>query len=251
MYKSNRDMSNRNRHQTNIGPLERAVSVGMGAAAAVTALRRRGVGRALSAAAAGYLVYRGISGRSRLYRLLGVSDSTVGTTVGACSQVTVQASQHEVFSFLRDLANLPRFSTLVEQAEPISAGRWRLRARMPWGAALSWEVRMTADEEDSRLAWCAVEGASLPSAAEVRLNRGPSGTEIHVDAWLGPPAAELVSPLLRRMDDSRPLRRAGLTPSQLLQQELRRLRQLLETGEITTVRGQSSGRAKAAGRIAT
>lgn len=245
------DKSSRNSRRTNIGPLERVLSVGVGAVVGVTALRRTGLGRALAGSAAGYLIYRGIRGHSRLYRMLGVSDSNVGATVGACSQVTVQAPLHETFAFLRDLENLPRFSTFIEQAELIFAGRWRLRASTPLGHELSWEVRVTADEEDSRLAWCAVEGAPLPSAAEVRLNRGPHGTEIHVDAWLTPPAADLVSPLVRRVEESRLLQRAGLTPSKLLQQELRRLRQLLETGEIATTKGQSSGRHERARSLAT
>jgi uncharacterized membrane protein len=230
------------RSRVNIGPLERALSITAAVVAGSSALKRRGVGRGVAAGLTAYLLYRGVSGRSRLYRRLGITGSEVGSTVGACSQVTVQRPLHEVYEYLSDPGNLPWFSTWVKHAEPLTNGFWRLLVDAGWEREASFDVRRTVADQDDTLAWCAVEGAALPSAAEVRLNEGPSGTEVHVDLWFVPPAAPLLAPILRGAEGSRPLQRAGLAPSQLLQQELRRLRQLLEAGEIATITGQSSGR---------
>jgi uncharacterized membrane protein len=174
----------------------------------------------------------------------------VGRTVSACSQITVQRPIGDVYRYLRDLGNAPTYSRLLAGAEPLGGGVWRCRARLPLTGISTWDVRLTADEEDRRIAWCALEGADLPSALVVRLTEAEEGTEIHADAWLAPPAHPMVTAALRAAERSRPLRRAGLTPSQLLQQELRRLRQVLETGETATTRGQSSGRARDAARRA-
>ena len=41
----------------------------------------------------------------------------------------------------------------------------------------------------------------------------------------------------------------GKEPGQMIKEELRRFKQLMETGEIATIDGQSSGRAENAARV--
>jgi uncharacterized membrane protein len=226
----------------NLSPLERGLSLALGAVAGTAALRRRPPAAILLGAAGALLIQRALTGHSFLYSALGVTGSEVGRTLSACSQITVQRPAGEVYGYLRDLGNLGDFSRLIERAEPLGGGMWRFGARLPLMGTIEWNVRPTADEQNRKLAWCAVEGAPLPSAVEVRLTERQGGTEIHVDAWLALPGPRLVAAALRGAERSRPLRRAGLTPSQVLQQELRRLRQVLEAGETATTRGQSSGR---------
>lgn len=228
--------------RVNVGPAERGLSVALGLAAGSAALRRRSVGSALLALAGGYLIYRGAGGHCPISRALGVTGSEVGRTVSACSQITVQRPIGEVYRFWREPVSVPEFSRYLEQVEPLGNELWRCWAHGPLGGRVAWDMRLTVDEENSRVAWCAVEGAALPSALEVRLSEGPAGTQVHVDTWLVPPAPSVVSAALRRSETSRPLRRAGLNPSELLEAELRRLRQYLETGETATTAGQSSGR---------
>ncbi|MEX2534989.1 MAG: YgaP-like transmembrane domain [Trueperaceae bacterium] len=232
--------------RVNLGPVERGVSLALGALAGTAAFRRRTPLSALLVAAGSYLVYRGVSGRCRLYRALGITGSEVGSTVSACSQITVQRPAEQVYQQLRDLTNFPRFSRFLEGAEKMGAEkvgdeRWRLQLRTPLGNEIELDVRQTADEENRRLAWCTVEGAPMPGALEMHLFEGKTGTEIHADAWLVPQSGTLVPSALRTADRSKLLRRAGLSPSEFLEQELRRLRQLLETGETATVKGQSAG----------
>lgn len=228
-------------------PLERAVSVALGTVAGLAGLRWRGpIGTAL-AAAGGYLVYRGLRGR----RLFGGSGSDLGHTVEACNQITIQRPLDEVRDFLSDPVNLMRFSRIIERVEPVGHDSWHCEASTPWGSTVGWlmsraspagQDERTAPDNGNTIAWCTTEDAPLPGAVLIRLNEGRNGTELHADAWFVPPAAEVVAPVLRRAENWRPLRRAGLTPSQRLQQELRLLRQLLEAGEVATISGQSSGR---------
>lgn len=227
----------------NVGPLERGMSLVLGALSIAASVRRRGRSSSLLASGGSYLIYRGLTGHCPLYRRLGVTGSDVGRTVSACSQLTIQRPAAEIQAYLRDLGNLPRFSHYIQGAESLGNGRWRLRARRPLGSDVVWEVGNTVDDE-RRLAWCSVEGAELPGAVEVTLEETAVGAEIHVDAWLVPPAPSVVSAVLRGAERSRPLRRAGMSPSRMLRQELRRLRQQLEARETATVQGQSSGRAE-------
>lgn len=230
------------RARTNVGSLERAISLAAGALLGAVALRGRAPASALLSGGAAYLLYRGVTGNCLVYRELGVAYSEVGQTVQAQSRITIQRRAHEVYAFLDDLANLPRFSRRVERATRLAPDRWRLTARTPLAGRIEWELRRTENEPGRRLAWCSLEGASLPGAAEVRLLERDAGTELLVDSWFVPPRKALLAPALRRAERSRPLRRAGLTPSQLLHHELRRLRQLIEAGEIATIEGQPSGR---------
>lgn len=230
------------RARTNVGPLERGLSVAAGALLGAVTLRRRTPASAVLAGGAAYLVYRGVTGRCLVYEGLGVTGSEVGETVNAHSQITLQRPAREVYAFLGDLTNLPRFSKRVQRVVPLASDRWRLTARTPLAGRLDWEVQRTESEPDRRLAWCSAEGAALPGAAEVRIEESDAGTELYVDSWFVPPRTALLAPALKRAERSRPLRRAGLSPSQLLHHELRRLRQLLDAGEIATIEGQPSGR---------
>ena len=226
----------------NLGPLERAISLSLGAVAAAMALRRRGaVPTTLLSVAGGLLLYRGVTGRSALYHRLGITGSEVGRTISACSQVTVQLPAAQVHALLRDLGGLPQFSEYLESTQQLDDDRWMVRLRTPFDGEHEIEVRRTADEEGRRLAWATLGEGSFPAALELRFIEGRMGTEIHADAWIVPPVAAVVAAALARAERSRPLRRAGLGPSQLLEQELRRLRQLLEAGETATVKGQSAG----------
>lgn len=57
----------------NVNSMERAVSTALGAAALVSAVRRRDAGGAMLAVLGGELVYRGITGRCPLYQAAGIS----------------------------------------------------------------------------------------------------------------------------------------------------------------------------------
>lgn len=237
-----------NDRQNNLGPLERGLSISLGALAATAALgRRRPVPASLLAGAAGLLLYRGISGRPSRYRRLAAPASEVGATVSTCSQVTVQIEAAEAHRRLRDLGFARRFSRYLVSARELPDGRWNVLLDTPLAGRQQLHLRRTADEEGSRLAWASDGESDFPAALELRFSESRTGTVIRADLWFVPPAPAFVATALTRAEGSRPLRRAGLTPSQLLEQELRRLRQLLEAGETSTVRGQSAGAGRAQG----
>ncbi len=80
----------------------------------------------------------------------------------------------------------------------------------------------------------------MSAACASSLGRVARGRRVHVEIYYGMPggsvaarAAELVS----------------MAPESVLYEDLRRLKQLTETGEIATTRGQSSGVRSVIGRV--
>jgi|GEM_PF-5110348 len=211
----------------------------LGALATGAALRaKRPTLRFLLGAGGAYLLYRG----------LGTSDprdpaTRVGGTVWAVNQLVIQRSPGEVYDFIADLRQLPLFSRRVDMARKSAPDTWHISTRTPWGGRLDFDLEQTVANRPDQLSWCTPQDALHGAALDVRLTERLGGTEVSVVVWFTPPVSPLFTPLLRRAEGSRPLRRAGLTPSQHLRHDLQRLRQLLEAGEVATTRGQSSGRA--------
>jgi uncharacterized membrane protein len=79
-----------------------------------------------------------------------------------------------------------------------------------------------------------VEGADVDNGGTVRFERAPGGrgTIVRVEMQYTPPGGK-VGALVAKL--------FGENPSQQMDADLRRFKQLIETGEITTTEGQSSG----------
>jgi uncharacterized membrane protein len=99
------------------------------------------------------------------------------------------------------------------------------RAWGPAGIQAEWEAEIVADRPGERIAWRSLEGATIPNRGSVELRDAPRGrgTEVHLELVFEPPAGPVGAGVARLF--------AGL-PAQTMRNDLRRLKQLLETGEI-------------------
>ncbi|MCZ0960981.1 SRPBCC family protein [Paracoccus benzoatiresistens] len=92
---------------------------------------------------------------------------------------------------------------------------------------LAVETRLVEQRENEALAWRSVEGAEIEIEAKVRLRDAPAGRGTEVEAhiaWI--PQAGIVGQWAARL--------RGADPKIRGKQELKRLKMLLETGEIAT-----------------
>lgn len=185
-----------------------------------------------TAAVAGIMALDVISGirQSRRAEAGAASDGSVD--VEKC--ITVNLSADECYQYWRDFANFPRFMKHLELVTPMGDGKSHWKATAPAGASVEWDAEITADEPGRRLAWHSVGDADVDNAGEVRFERAPGGrgTIVRVRLQYRPPggmAGALVAKLF------------GEEPSQQIDDDLRRFKQLVETGEITTTKGQPSG----------
>ncbi len=90
---------------------------------------------------------------------------------------------------------------------------------------MEWDAETTEDRPNERIAWRSVEGADVSNAGAVRFVRAPGGrgTEIHVEMRYDPPAGTLGRLVAKLF---------GEEPSQRVEGDLRRFKQVMEIGEV-------------------
>jgi len=207
---------------TNVPDAERAASVIAGVTATALGARRGGLLGWLIGAGGVALTARGVSGRCPVYRT-----RALGSGVMARRSITIQAPRSEIYRVWRQLETLPTFLEHVTEVVELDDERSRWTT-VEGPMKLTWEARISEDVPDQRIAWQSVAGADVDHAGSVELVDAPGGrgTEVIVTMHYRPPGGVLVGAPLRGL-----LRR--FTRRQL-DVELRRLRQLVETGEIAT-----------------
>ena len=90
---------------------------------------------------------------------------------------------------------------------------------------IEWDADLTRDVPGELIAWCSVSGADVPNSGIVQfLDRlGGSDTELSVELAYDPPAGALGVAVAKLF---------GKDPAQQISADLRRLKQVLETGEV-------------------
>jgi uncharacterized membrane protein len=154
-------------------------------------------------------------------------------TVRVSKTFTVNRPREEVYQFWRQLDNLPRFFRHLESVEVLGNGRSRWTARGPAGVKVSWEAEMIEDSPNRSISWRSLPGSQVENRGTVRFDRAPGnrGTELRVLLEYAPPGGRTVNTLIKII---------GQSPESIIQEDLRRLKQLLETGEIAATSGRSS-----------
>jgi uncharacterized membrane protein len=142
----------------------------------------------------------------------------------ATRSITVACAPAEAYRFWRELPNLPRFMPVVQSVRPLDERRSRWTVRLPGGGTVQWTAEIVEDRPGERIAWRSLPDSQVNTAGKVRFVEAPGGrgTEIRAELRYAPAwhLGRGVARLLRR----------GL--QERLASDLRRLKQVLETGEI-------------------
>lgn len=238
------------KHAVNIGKWERWASLIGGGALAAAGLQRRsrtGLGMALLGAD---LIRRGASGHSFLYEALGVRTAEKGQGAATTSvpyelgirvdrAITINKPRQEVYRFWRNVENLPHFMEHLQSVTRIDDKRSRWVARAPLGRTVEWDAEINNEIENELIGWRSLEGSRVDNAGSVRFSDAPDGrgTEVKVELQYNPTGGVLGALLAKLW---------GEEPTQQIGADLRRFKQIMEVGEITTTEGQPSGRRPAA-----
>ena len=140
--------------------------------------------------------------------------------------ITINRPLVEVYQFWREFENFSTFMSHLESVATIAPGRSRWRAKGPAGVRVEWEAEIIGDRESEWIAWRSVEGSAIQHSGSVRFEHAPGarGTELHVELQYNPPAGVLGVTIARLFGDD---------PEQQIREDLRRFKQLLETGELS------------------
>jgi uncharacterized membrane protein len=159
----------------------------------------------------------------RLSRTETANGAAPGTNVR--KSVTVNRSPEEVYSFWRDFQNFPRFMQHLQSVETTEGGRSRWRARGPAGKPVEWQAEMVTDEPNRAISWRSVEGSDVRNSGSVRFQPGPNGngTIVQVQLDYDPPGGMIGAAAAKLLWKS---------PDQMLDDDLRRFKQIMETGEV-------------------
>jgi len=149
--------------------------------------------------------------------------------------IAVNRQPQECYAMWRNFENLPRFMQHLESVLLIGENRSHWVAKAPAGTRVEWDSEVTHDEPNALIAWRSLEGADVENAGAVRFLPQVSsrGTIVSVKMQYKPPAGAIGATIAKLF---------GEEPQQQVQEDLRRFRQVMETGEIATTEGQPSGR---------
>lgn len=148
--------------------------------------------------------------------------------------VTVNRPPEEVYAAWRRLEDLPRFMAHLDEVRQVDARTSHWSATAPFGRTVEWEARITDEDPGSHIAWRSTD-ADIDNSGEVRFTPAPGGrgTEVRVRLRYAMPAGPLGHAVARYF---------GEAPEQALDDDLRRFKQVVETGDVTRSDGAPAGK---------
>ena len=148
-----------------------------------------------------------------------------GTSIVGRS-VTINKPVGELFAFFRDFANLPSFMENVERIDVLDAKRSHWVVKGPARTTYEWDALVTDEVQDQYIAWASQPGADVDNSGRVEFrDAGARGTVVTATILYDPPGG-VVGKLIAKMFQREPAIQA--------RRDLRRFKQLMETGEIAT-----------------
>ncbi|MHA6768052.1 SRPBCC family protein [Sphingobium ummariense] len=148
-------------------------------------------------------------------------DSLVGKTV------TINRPREQLYRFWRDFSNLPAFLDNVVSVEPVDEGRSRWTVKAPAGKTVEWMSTITEDRPGELIAWASEDGADVPNSGRIDFRDAPGGRGTWVTATIAyDPPGGFIGKVIAKMFQREPAIQA--------RRDLRRFKQLMETGEIAT-----------------
>jgi len=143
--------------------------------------------------------------------------------------VTIDRPRQELYAFWRDFTNLPTFMHNVQRVSIGADGQSHWVITAPAGTTVEWNAIITQDEPGRLIAWESIQGASVRNSGRVEFADSPDGrgTVVRVTLTYDPPAGA-VGKVIAKLFQKEPKIQA--------RQDLRRFKQLMETGEVSTAK---------------
>ena len=152
------------------------------------------------------------------------SERDEGTLFGRT--VTIGRPSRELYDAWKDFTRFPSFMENVERVERLDEKRSRWTIKGPAGREVQLVTRIVEDVPGRRIAWESEEGSDVAAAGAAEFEDAPPGRGSYVRLLMryDPPGGALgrgIAKLFQR------------EPGLQARHDLRRLKQLMETGEVT------------------
>lgn len=211
------------RRDSQLETMQRWGALLAGGTLAVIGLSRRSKGGLVLAGAGGALAYAGAkTTRTSLYPV-------------AASSITVNVSPQEAYRMWRNFEELPLFMRHLESVTVLGDRCSKWVAIGPMGTRIQWTAEIVADREGELIAWRSLPGSDITVNGSVQFRPavGNRGSVINAVVQYQLPAGSVGRAFLKILSKD---------PRFLMEQDLRRFKALIETGEIPTTEGQTHGR---------
>ena len=140
--------------------------------------------------------------------------------------ITINRPASELYEFWRRFENLSKVLENVIAIEAIDAQRSRWTVKAPAGREVSWETVVTQDVPGQSITWQSAEGADVANSGRIEFrDAGSRGTVVRATIAYQAPGGtmgKLIAKLFQR------------EPRIQTRRDLRRFKQLMETGEVAT-----------------
>jgi uncharacterized membrane protein len=139
----------------------------------------------------------------------------------------INRPRQELYAFWRDFRNLPAFTENVKSVDVLDDRRSQWTIAGPAGSDVDLVSEITEDRPGEYIAWRSTEGSDVDHEGwiEFRDNAFGRGTEVRVFISYDPPAGAIGKAVAKVMQRE---------PRVQARRELRRFKQLMETGEISS-----------------
>jgi len=186
----------------------------------------------------GTLLYQAYTGNNPLMKRLGLRVNPqppegAKETLIAAERVTIGVPRAELYDYWRNFSNLPRFMRHLLAVRVVDDRRSHWMAQAPAGRVVEWDAELVEDEPGHMLRWRSLPGSHVKNFGLVRFSDAPAGqaTEVYVELQYVPPGGSLGAVIARM---------TGEEPQWQLADDLTRLKQLAERGELRAAASQSS-----------
>lgn len=219
------------RQDGDTGTNERLLYLAGGGALALVGLVRRDLPGLALALLGGSLAYRSVTGGWPFYGKAGID---ADYSVRVDTSVTINKPSAEIYRLWRDFQNLPGIMSHLESVTVQNGNRSHWVAKAPMGRTVEWDAEIINEEENRLIAWRSVGDADVQSAGSVRFEEAPGGrgTEVRVKIEYMPPGGAAGAMVAKLFHEE---------PNQQVKDDLRRLKQRLEAGEVASTEGQPRG----------
>jgi uncharacterized membrane protein len=174
-----------------------------------------------------------VAGAGALLAYYGSKAASSGDLIASAS-VIVNAPAEQVYQLWRAFEDFPLFMRHLESVTVTNDRKSKWVALGPLGTRVEWIAEITGERQNESIAWRSLPGSDIDVDGSVQFRKatGNRGTLIEARVEYRVPAGPVGSGFAKLL---------GKDPSFLMQQDLRRLKALMETGEIPTTEGQSHG----------
>lgn len=136
--------------------------------------------------------------------------------------ITINRPPAEIYSFWRQLENLPRFMRHVESVTQRGDGVSHWVVKTALDQTLKWEAKIIEDKPGQMISWQSLEGADMENAGSVWFTpaKDGRGTTVKVAMKYSPPGGKLIARMAKFF---------GGNAGQEMEEDLSKLKTLLES----------------------